>query len=231
VLLRRLLVRWTVGVFAYVALLIGPAWALTGAADWPRGWLAIAVLGGSQLAVGFWLLKADPDLLRERLARPRSTIRRDRIATVVIMLLMLGWFLLAPVDVHHLHLLPAPPSAVSMWGGLGLHAVGLAVIIWTFRENSFAAPVVKIQAERQQRVIDTGPYAVVRHPMYAGMIPFFAGLGLIMESSALALAAVPMIVLGLWPRIAIEEATLRRELDGYDAYLHRVRARLVPGLL
>ncbi len=229
-LLWRLLVRWSIGVAAYVLLLIGPAWSLTGTADWPRGWLAIAVLGGSQLAVGIWLLKADPDLLRERLARPRSKIRQDKIATLLIMLLMLGWFLLIPVDVHHLHWLPAPPSAASLWGGLALHVFGLAIIVWTFRENSFAAPVVKIQAERQQRVIDTGPYAVVRHPMYAGMIPFFAGLGLIMESSALALAAVPMIVLGMWPRIAIEEATLRRQLDGYDAYLDRVRARLVPGL-
>ena len=228
--LRQLLVRWTVGIFVYVVLLIGPAWLLTGSAAWWRGWLAIVVLGGAQLAVGLWLSKADPDLLRERLARPRSKIRKDKIATVLIMLLMLGWFVLTPVDVHHLQLLPAPPSNVSLWGGLGLHAVGLAVIVWTFRENSFAAPVVKIQAERKQRVIDTGPYAVVRHPMYAGMIPFFAGLGLIMESSGLALAAVPMIVLGLWPRIAIEEATLRRELRGYDAYLDRVRARLVPGL-
>ena len=108
--------------------------------------------------------------------------------------------------------------------------MGLAVIVWTFRENSFAAPVAEIQAERKQRVIDTGPFAVARHPMYAGMTPFFAGLGLIMESSGLALAAVPMIVLGLWPRIVIEEATLRRELRGYDVYLDRVRARLVPGL-
>lgn len=226
----QLLIRMAVAAVAYVVLLIGPVWLLTGATDWPRGWLALAVLWGAQLAMGLWLLKADPDLLRERMATPKSGIRADRIATRLIMVLMLGWFVLTPVDVHYLHLLPAPAPAISLWGGLGLHALGLAVIVWTFRENSFAAPVVKIQAARQQHLIDTGPYAVVRHPMYAGMIPFFAGLGLIMESSAMALAAVPMIALGMWPRIVIEETTLRRELDGYEGYLARVRARLIPGL-
>lgn len=230
-LLAQLLARLALGGVFYVGLLIGVAWLLTGAADWPRGWLTIAVLLASQLAMGLWLLKTDPELLRERTAMPVFKSRADKLATRLIMVAMLAWFALVPVDVHYLQLLPSPPAAVSLWAGLGCYFLGMAVLAWTFHVNSFAAPVVKIQAERQQRVIDTGPYAVVRHPMYAGMVPLFAGLGLIMESSAIALAAVPMIVLGLRPRIVIEEATLRRELAGYDAYLARVRARLIPGLL
>lgn len=143
---------------------------------------------------------------------------------------MFAWFVLTAIDVLRLQLLPAPPPSVSLWSGLGLFALGIFIIVWTFRENSFAAPVVKIQHERKHHVIDTGPYAFVRHPMYAGLIPIFAGLGLIMESSTMALAALPMVVIGLLPRMIIEEATLRRELEGYDEYLSRVRSRLVPGI-
>ena len=183
-----------------------------------------------QLLVGLWLLKNDPDLLRERLYFPSAMTRADKFATTLIIFLLFGWFVIAAIDVHRLHLLPALPPSVSLWSGLGLFALGVFIIMWTFRENSFAAPVVKIQHERKQRVIDTGPYAFVRHPMYSGIIPLFAGLGLIMDSSAMALAALPMVVIGFLPRMITEEATLRHELEGYDEYLSRVRSRLIPGI-
>ena len=86
---------------------------------------------------------------------------------------------------------------------------------------SNTASVVTVQEERGQQVIDTGPYAYVRHPMYAGLIPLFAGLSLIMESSATALFVIPMVVFGFLPRVMIEEATLRRDLEGYDEYPDR----------
>ena len=226
----QLVVRLAVGAVIYGTFVIGPVWLMTGSLDWARGWLAIAVIFGMQLSVGFWLLKTDPALLRERVSVPSAKTWADRFATTLIILLMVGWFVLAAIDVHRLHLLPASPPSVSLWSGLGLFGLGMSIIVWTFRENSFAAPVVKIQDERKQHVIDTGPYAFVRHPMYAGLIPLFAGLGLIMESSAMALAALPMVVIGLMPRMITEEATLRRELEGYDEYLCRVRWRLVPGL-
>jgi protein-S-isoprenylcysteine O-methyltransferase Ste14 len=68
--------------------------------------------------------------------------------------------------------------------------------------------VVKIQRERDQRVIDAGPYALVRHSLYMGSILFFAGLGLILRSAIAALVALPLFAFGLLPRIMIEEATL-----------------------
>jgi protein-S-isoprenylcysteine O-methyltransferase Ste14 len=82
---------------------------------------------------------------------------------------------------------------------------GLSVIGWTFRVNSFAASVVKIQSERRQHVIDTGPYALVRHPMYMGAILFFAGLGLILGSTTAALVALPLFVIGFLPRMVVED--------------------------
>jgi protein-S-isoprenylcysteine O-methyltransferase Ste14 len=95
------------------------------------------------------------------------------------------------------------------------------------RENAFAAPVVKYQKERQHRVIESGVYSVVRHPMYAGAVPLLVSIPLWLESYAAAmLASVPIGALVL--RILVEEQFLRRALAGYDAYTERVRYRLIP---
>jgi len=104
-----------------------------------------------------------------------------------------------------------------------------AGIAWVFRTNSFAAPVIKIQAERKQTVIDTGPYAVVRHPMYAFALPQFIG-GSLMLGSWWGLAVVPVAVVGIGWRALGEEKMLRSELDGYDDYARRVRWRFAPGI-
>ena len=94
-------------------------------------------------------------------------------------------------------------------------------------ENAFAAPVVKHQEERQHRVIESGVYGVVRHPMYAGTVPLLVGMPLWLESYAAAiLASIPAATLAV--RIVVEERFLRRELAGYDAYTQRVRYRLIP---
>jgi protein-S-isoprenylcysteine O-methyltransferase Ste14 len=121
-------------------------------------------------------------------------------------------------------------SVVPAWAQV-LGALGVAVCLWigyrAMRENSFAAPVVKIQKERGQRVIDTGPYSYVRHPLYAGALFFFVGMPPLL-SSWWGLAPTPAFVLLLAARIRLEEKTLRAGLEGYDAYTGRVRYRLVP---
>jgi protein-S-isoprenylcysteine O-methyltransferase Ste14 len=214
----------------YSALVIGPVWLLTDSLSWPRGWLAVGVLWGTQVIGGLWFLKTDPDLLEERMS-PGENSTPDKLATLLIVILLLCWFVANPLDVLLFQLLPPPPATLSLFGGLVLYAAGLAIVTWTFRTNSFAASVVTVQEERGQQVIDTGPYAYVRHPMYAGLIPLFAGLSLIMESSATALFVIPMVVFGFLPRVMIEEATLRRDLEGYDEYLSRTRWRLLPGVV
>jgi protein-S-isoprenylcysteine O-methyltransferase Ste14 len=98
-----------------------------------------------------------------------------------------------------------------------------------FRENSFAAPVVKIQRERGQRVITTGPYAIVRHPMYAGGILYFVGLPLLL-GSWIGLALAPILIVALTLRIGLEERTLTQALPDYADYTRRVRYRLIPGV-
>jgi protein-S-isoprenylcysteine O-methyltransferase Ste14 len=148
-----------------------------------------------------------------------------------VLLLIAGFLAVVafiPLDVFRLHLLPKPGMLVSSLG-LFLFIAGWWIMTLALLENAFAAPVVKHQEERQQKVIDTGVYRVLRHPMYAGTIPLLVGMPLWLESYAAAvLAIVPIGALVV--RILIEEEFLRRELKGYDAYTERVRYRLIPFL-
>jgi protein-S-isoprenylcysteine O-methyltransferase Ste14 len=113
--------------------------------------------------------------------------------------------------------------------GLGLALVigGFLAVLRVFRENSFAAPVVRVQNERAQRVIDTGPYAIVRHPMYAGALLYLFGMPLLL-GSWYGLLAVPLMILGLAPRAVMEERLLKRDLPGYANYTARVHYRFIP---
>jgi protein-S-isoprenylcysteine O-methyltransferase Ste14 len=113
--------------------------------------------------------------------------------------------------------------------GLVMYFVSTLLIMWVFRTNSFAAPVVKVQAERDHHVISTGPYALVRHPMYASVMLFFIGVPL-MLGSWWGLGFVPLFFLMFAVRTRIEERTLTAGLPGYADYAARVRYRLVPGL-
>jgi protein-S-isoprenylcysteine O-methyltransferase Ste14 len=98
-----------------------------------------------------------------------------------------------------------------------------------FATNSFAAPVIKLQAERGQTVISTGPYAIVRHPMYAfGLLQFAAAP--LMLGSWWGLLLVPPAIAALAWRTLGEEKMLRSELDGYEAYARKVRWRYLPGI-
>jgi protein-S-isoprenylcysteine O-methyltransferase Ste14 len=97
------------------------------------------------------------------------------------------------------------------------------------RENSFAAPVIRLQTERGHRVVSTGPYALVRHPMYSGSVLFFVGAPLLL-GSWWGVAMSPLLVLLFAGRIVIEERALTAGLPGYADYTARVRYRLVPGV-
>jgi protein-S-isoprenylcysteine O-methyltransferase Ste14 len=120
------------------------------------------------------------------------------------------------------------PLWLQVVGGLGI-AFGFYAFHVVMMTNTFAAPVVKIQSERKHQVISTGPYAYVRHPMYAGAVLMILGTPLLLGSwYGLIVAAVLLALLAL--RAVKEENTLKAELEGYDAYAARVQYRLVPGI-
>jgi protein-S-isoprenylcysteine O-methyltransferase Ste14 len=196
---------------------------------WPEGWVYLAELGVIGMAVGVWLAQHDPGLLAERMSGifARSQRTWDRILMSIFVVLWVGSLVLSAVDAVRFQW-----SRVPVWlqvAGAILVALGYYVFYLTFRENSYAAPTVKIQSERGHRVVSTGPYALVRHPMYAGAVAFFVGTPLLL-GSWWGLAVTPALIVLLSVRALLEERTLADELPGYRDYAGRVRYRLVPGI-
>jgi protein-S-isoprenylcysteine O-methyltransferase Ste14 len=211
-------------VVIYGALLFLPAWTLA----WPRAWLFLGLVAVAAAGSIIGVTRANPDLIGERMKAPiqKGQPVSDRVVLLLFVATYFGQTACVPLDVFRFHLLGGPGPAGATLGFI-LFFAGWWLVYRAQRENAFASAVVRHQAERGQTVVDTGPYAVVRHPMYAGAIPLVLGLPLALGSYAgAALALVPLVV--ALPRIFIEERLLRRELPGYEAYLARVRWRLVP---
>jgi protein-S-isoprenylcysteine O-methyltransferase Ste14 len=139
---------------------------------------------------------------------------------------VLLWLIAIGLD-HRAHASHVPLVLQAL--GLAMYLLSTAFIMWVFRENSFASPVVKVQAARHHRVISSGPYAFVRHPMYSGIMLFFFGVPLLLGSWwGVAIAPVFAILFAI--RARIEERALVEGLPDYADYAERVRYRLVPGL-
>lgn len=210
----------------FASLLLIPA----GTWSWPRAIQFLIAYGVLLLVSVVWLGTVAPSSLEARVERPanKTQPRADRIASAIIGVSFVGWLAFVPVDVFRLKLLPPPSLEVSVFGAL-LFFVGYGIILTALYQNAFAAPVVRDQSERGHTLVDTGLYGRVRHPFYTGIILFFAGLALWLESYA-ALIGVVVIFGSLANRIRVEEQTLRETLPGYTEYMARVRYRLVPGV-
>lgn len=196
---------------------------------WPQGWAFVAVFGLGSVLFSLWLMRRDPALLAARLGpiNQRGQPLWDKIFLIVFILVWFGWLALMGLDARRWHSSDMAPW-LNVAGGI-LVILGFLATMRVFRENSFAAPVVRLQSERAQRVIDTGPYALVRHPMYASALLYLIGMPLLL-GSWYGLAVVPFFLAGLMPRAVAEERMLKRELPGYGDYMTRVRYRLIPGI-
>ena len=134
----------------------------------------------------------------------------------------------AGADALRLHLLPELPSWTSPVGW-ALFITGWWLVYRALRANAFAVTVVRVQDERGHRVVRSGPYAIVRHPMYGGFVPTMVGMGLWLHSTAAAAAAlVPTAFLVV--RIVHEERLLRARFPEYADYAVAVRWRMLPGI-
>jgi protein-S-isoprenylcysteine O-methyltransferase Ste14 len=222
--------RAIVGILVYVGLFAVLLLVPAGTLDWWRAWVLLGVLLVMRAAGTAAAIRVNPEMLAERSRLPlhRGQPLADRVLLLSFMAAFAALIAFCPLDVFHLRLLPRPPAAVSVCG-IVLFAAGWWIIAEVLRTNAFAVRVVRHQPERGHTLVDTGVYGVVRHPMYAGIIPVLIGMCLWLESYAGALLAlVPIGILAA--RIVLEERFLRRTLPGYDAYTARVRWRLVPRL-
>jgi protein-S-isoprenylcysteine O-methyltransferase Ste14 len=207
----------------FVALLFGAA----GTFKWVAGWVFMALYFVFALLVSIMLIRHDPGLLEERL---HSIIQKgqpkwDKVLIPIVAILFCGWIALIGLDAVRFRW-----SAIPMWlqvaGAAGL-LVSMYITYATCRENPYLAAVVKVQTDRGHKVVSTGPYALVRHPLYAGMVLMFPSIGLTL-GSWYGVAASLLLAVTLMVRAVLEERELCAHLPGYSDYMMRVRHRLVP---
>jgi protein-S-isoprenylcysteine O-methyltransferase Ste14 len=208
----------------YAILLFVPA----GTLHWWRAWVFLAVTVAVMLVAILSILPDNADLFSQR---AKGIIQKgqplwDRVLVILLVVSYVGQIVFIPLDVFRFHLVPKPDGLISFLG-LALYVAGWWIMTLAMKVNPFAVPVVRLQEERHQRVIDTGIYAVVRHPMYAGFVPMVVGPALWLGSyTAALLAIVPIAVLAV--RSVFEERFLKQELKDYDTYTEKVRYRLIP---
>jgi protein-S-isoprenylcysteine O-methyltransferase Ste14 len=224
------MIRQLWGAVAYVALFAVLLALGAGTWRWPAAWVLLATLLVTRGASDARLWRVQRGLMEERAGVPlrRGQPAADRVLIVAFMATYAALVVVSAADVWRMHLLPAPPAWLRA-AGLAAFIAGWWIVHRALETNAFAAFVVRHQADRGQVVVSDGPYAVVRHPMYAGLVPVLLGFTLWLGSTAaLILTAVPVAILAA--RIRVEERMLRAELPGYPEYAARVRWRLVPGL-
>ena len=223
-MIAKLLVQNLIWMVAMGVLLMVPA----GTLHWPAAWVFLATIGILGVVCGLWLAKSDPALLAERM-RPmmqQGQPAADKKFMLIFVAVMLVWLIAIGLD-RRVHASDVP-QALQVTGFV-MYLLSTAFIMWVFRENSFAAPVVKVQAERGHHVISTGPYAIVRHPMYGSIMLFFFGVPLLL-GSWWGLVVAPLFAVLFAVRTGIEERALSADLPDYADYAARVRYRLLPGL-
>jgi protein-S-isoprenylcysteine O-methyltransferase Ste14 len=151
--------------------------------------------------------------------------KSDKVWLVAFYLLSLGWLAIMPMDAVRFHWL-AIPSWVAYIGVL-LLLCSLCGIFLTLRENSYASPVLRLQQDREQRVVDTGVYSYMRHPLYSSASLFYVAVPLLF-SSGVGLLLAPFFIGMLILRSIQEERMLQECLPGYDVYMEKVRKRFIP---
>lgn len=211
-------------------LLVFPALLLVLSGDWywVEAWVFTVIYIVLCIATVVYLYFNDPALLKERYqgAFQKGQKKWDKIFLSVFVTLYFLSFVVMPLDARRFHWSPQFPFWLETAGALLLTASFL-IIFEVFRENTFAAPVVRIQEERHQKVVSTGLYGVVRHPMYVGATMLFLGVPLLLGSLYGLVTGLIMTVL-IAARSVGEEKALKEELPSYADYMRRVRWRLIP---
>ena len=213
---------------AFLYILVFPVFLilLSGDLTWPEGWIFGIWLIVLSYTTILYLYRKDPALLAERYRKPGAGNQAGWDRYVVYG--FIAWIIIMPLDAKRFGWSPVFP----LW----LKAAGFAMLIGSaflffrsYTDNTFLSPLVRIQEERQQRVVSNGVYGFVRHPMYLGGTLMFIGAPLLLGSGYGVLAGLALTLL-LMARIVGEEAMLARDLDGYRDYMQNVHFRLFPFL-
>jgi protein-S-isoprenylcysteine O-methyltransferase Ste14 len=218
----RAVVSLAISLGIMLVLLFWPA----GTLSWPLGWWFMGVFTALTIAAILYIRMANPELFaaRRHLRNPGSKNWDVVVATLTI-LAIAAILPVAALDNARFGWAPAPGWAIGL--GYLLFAASYVLTTWAQAVNRHFEPTVRIQTERGHRVIDSGPYAVIRHPGYIGAVVMSVGAALALGSlwALLPAALAAALLIG---RTLAEEATLKAELPGYAEYARRVRHRWVP---
>ena len=216
-LFGRAIVKFLGGVLLLGVLLFLPA----GTLRWRQGWLLMGILFVPMFAAGLVMMKKAPGLLEKRL-NAREEQGEQRQVILLSGLMFLAAFIVAGLN-YRFRWIPLP-EWVS-WAAAGVFLLGYALYAEVLRENVWLSRTVEVQ--RDQKVVDTGLYGVVRHPMYMSTLLLFLSMPLVLGSPLsflIMLAYIPLIA----RRIRNEEKVLAEGLEGYEEYRMRVKYRLIP---
>ena len=216
-----------VSVLTYLAL-AAVLFGLAGRLDLPWFWATLVVFTASHLVMVWVVFRQDPGLVRERFNPGAGVPLWDKIVLRLTAVLMFANMAIAPLDVGRYHWSDSVTPTCQVIGLLSL-TLGMSLMTWSMAVNTFFSKVVRIQDDRGHRVIDSGPYRIVRHPGYVGWILLWPGFILAL-GSWLAFGLSMLGVIAIVSRTCLEDRFLLANLDGYGDYSSRVKWRLFPGI-
>jgi len=221
-LVRKAWPRQIAFLIVLAALLFAPA----GTLRYWQAWLFLGVFVGCSVGLGLFFVRRDPALIARRMdAGPAAEREPAQRIIIGLLLLCLAAMLVVSGFDRRFGWSDVPPP-LSILGAFSIVA-SFAIFFIVMKQNSYAAATVRV--ERGQTVISTGLYGIVRHPMYAGVLPLVVAMPLALASYWALLLVVPLLPILAW-RLVDEERVLTARLPGYADYCRRVRFRLVPGV-
>jgi protein-S-isoprenylcysteine O-methyltransferase Ste14 len=220
---RRLMIQSTIWLGIMFVLLFGGA----GTFAWTEAWIYLLIHVSSSAVTGLWLKRHNPELLKvrmefwKRMAKPW-----DKAVIITSMFVLVPFFTLPGLDAVR-YRWSHVPSSVNIIGFVGI-LISSCLFFWVMKTNPYSSAAVEVQKEQGHKTITTGPYQIVRHPMYVGTILWFVSIPLALGSL---LTFIPGVILTalIVVRTYLEDKTLHQELEGYAAYAQTVKYRLIPG--
>lgn len=209
--------KFLFGLVLIALLLFLPAWSL----KYWNGWLFLGILFVPMFIAGIVMMFKNPELLKKRL-NAKEEEREQKTVIALSGLMFLAAFIVAGLN-FRFQWIVLPAWAV--WIGVGVFLAAYLMYAEVLRENTYLSRTVEVQ--ENQKVIDTGLYGIVRHPMYSATLFLFLSMGIVLGSPisvAILLLYIPIIAL----RMKNEEQVLEKGLDGYKAYKTRVRYQVIP---
>ena len=202
------------------ALLFIPAWTL----DYWQAWAFLAVFFSSALAITVYLMKKDPKLLGRRI-HAGPTVEKETSQKIIQSITSLGFIAMLVISALDHRFVWSTMALYLEVAGEVLVAIGFLIVFLVYKENTFTSATIELAPE--QKVISTGLYALVRHPMYMGALFWFVGMSLALDSWWGLFVFLLMIPALMW-RLFDEEKFLAMNLPGYVEYQNKVRYRLIP---